>query len=121
MEEYAFLFKMGFVVALILLIGLTLRVMGFRFRLASGTSAKSKKRAKGKRRSKKNGRKRSSKKPEKEIFYQQAAYVDDGGGDTEWQDSDMYDMKEGKSRKRGFFDNEKEIKDDDKYESWDNY
>ncbi|MBL6933473.1 MAG: hypothetical protein ISR45_11030 [Rhodospirillales bacterium] len=107
MEEYAFFIEMGFVIALVLLIGLILRVLGFRFRFgAGGKNAKQNKRSKGK--------------GEKEQYFQQAAYVDDGNGNTEWEDGDMYSMKEGKGTKRRPIDMDK-VKEDDKYDSWDNY
>ncbi len=58
-----------------------------------------------------------------ESFFQQEAYVHhgDGDGDTEWQDSDMHDMKEGEAAKPGTFDDLEETKKDDKYESWEDY
>jgi hypothetical protein len=61
-----------------------------------------------------------------ENYFQQEAYVHhgDGDGDTEWQDSDMYDMKEGEAAKPGTFDDLEKEKPDDKdgkYESWDDY
>ncbi len=58
-----------------------------------------------------------------ESFFQQEAYVhhSDGDGDTQWQDSDMHDMKEGVAAKPGIFDDLEEKKPDDKYESWDDY
>ncbi|NQU56786.1 MAG: hypothetical protein HQ513_06090 [Rhodospirillales bacterium] len=57
-----------------------------------------------------------------EAFFKQDAYVDQGGGgDTEWQDSDMYAMKEGKTAEPGVFEDLEKKKKDDKYESWDDY
>jgi len=108
MEEYADLIKLGFVVALVLLIGLILRLLGIVTK-------------KGKKKGKEKG-KRKGKKGDKAAVYKSDAYVDLGGdGNTEWQDDDMYAMKEGKSREAtnidGFIE---EVKDEEK-ESWDNY
>jgi hypothetical protein len=113
MEEYAGLLKLGFVVALVLLVGLVLRLMGIRFNMNSdkGKSGKGNS-SKGK----------SGKKAGKEKFFKQDAYVDHGGDGDEWEDSDMYAMKEGKSSSKGFFDDEKENqKKKDKMESWEDY
>jgi len=56
-----------------------------------------------------------------EAFFKQDAYVHSGGGDTEWQDSDMHAMKEAKTAKPGAFEDLVEKKPDEKYESWDDY
>lgn len=108
MEEYADLLKLGFVVALVLLVGLVLRLMG--------VGKKKKGSAKG--------RKESKGKAAEESYYQQEAYVDDGGEGGEWEDSDMHAMKEGKSKSGGFYqDEEKSEKKEkkEKQESWDDY
>jgi len=104
MEQYAGLLKLGFVIALVLLVGLILRLMGF-----------GKKRAKG--------GKKSKGKAEKETYFQQDAYVDHGGDGAEWEDSDMHAMKEGKAGSRGIHDDDdnKKAKKQEKVESWDDY
>ncbi len=102
MEQYADLLKLGFVVVLVLLVGLVLRLMDF-----------GKKRAKGD--------KKSKGKAGKEAYFQQDAYVDMGGDGGEWEDSDMYAMKEGKKKSRGIHDDDKKSKKKDKQESWDDY
>ncbi|MBT4933820.1 MAG: hypothetical protein HOL66_16240 [Rhodospirillaceae bacterium] len=103
MEEYAGLLKLGFVVALVLLVGLVLRLMGF---------GKKDKAGKGK----------SKKKAEKEKFFKQDAYVDHGGDGGEWEDSDMYAMKEGKASSKGMFDDVvQDGKKSKKMESWEDY
>ncbi|MBC8267875.1 MAG: hypothetical protein H8E36_03915 [Rhodospirillaceae bacterium] len=103
MEEYAGLIKLGFVFALVLLVGLVLRLMGF---------GKKDKTGKGK----------SKKKGSEEKFFKQDAYVDHGGDGGEWEDSDMYAMKEGKKTSRGIFDDVvKEKKGSKKLESWEDY
>jgi hypothetical protein len=112
MGEYEFLLKLGFFVALGALVLLLLRVFGFRF---PGKKKAAKKASR-------KGRKKSAKKAEKEVFYQQAAYVDDGDGNTEWQDNDMYAMKEGKPGKLTAIDDDiKENKKGNQLESWDDY
>jgi len=59
---------------------------------------------------------------EEEGYFQQEAYVDHGGGDTEWEDDDMHAMKEGQSSQPSPFDDgHEEQKGGDKYESWDDY
>ncbi|NQU56647.1 MAG: hypothetical protein HQ513_05385 [Rhodospirillales bacterium] len=103
MEEYAGLIKLGFVVALILLVALVMRLMGF-----------------GKKKSAK-GRKKSKGKAGKETYFQQDAYVDSGGDGGEWEDSDMHAMKEGKGGSKGIFDEEEKAKKKEKAESWDDY
>ncbi len=117
MGEYALLIKLGGAIAVVLVIGIVLWVKGVRYNALPGSkkAANNKKAKKSKRRTK------SGKKNEKEQFYQQAAYVDDGDGNTEWQDSDMYAMKEGKTRKPSRIDLEDDVKDDGKTESWDDY
>ncbi len=65
---------------------------------------------------------RSQNEGDKEIYFQQAAYVDDGGnGDTQWEDSDLYAMKENGNVEPGVFDDSVEDEEDGKYESWDDY
>ncbi len=103
MEEYAGLLKLGFVVALVLLVGLGLRLMGF-----GKKSAKGGKKSKGK--------------AEKETYFQQDAYVDHGGDGGAWEDNDMHAMKEGKTGSRGIHDDDdKKAKKQEKAESWDDY
>ncbi len=63
----------------------------------------------------------AGKKDGEEAFFKQGAYVHNGGGDTEWQDSDMHTMKEAKAAKPGIFEDLEKKKPDDKYESWDDY
>lgn len=81
-----------------------------------------KKKPKAKKRGKKTSREKSDTSPEKDAFYQQAAYVDDGGdGDTEWQDNDLATMKEGDADKAVVFEDDVKEEGGDKYESWDDY
>jgi len=103
MEEYAGLLKLGFVVALVLLVGLVLRLMGF-----------------GKKKAK-NGKK-SKGKAGKEAYFQQDAYVDMGGDGGEWEDNDMNALKDGLTKSRGIHDDDdKKSKKQEKEESWDDY
>lgn len=103
MEEYAGLLKIGFVIGLVALVAMTLRVMGV------GRKGK----GKGKGRKKNKG---------KEKLYQQEAYVDHGDGNTDWQDSDVHAMKEGKGKSRGMNDLfKKKKKKQEAFENWDDY
>ncbi len=117
MEEYAVFFKLGSVAALVLLAGLALRLMGFRYNALPGMG----KSAKGKARGKAKGRRKPKKKAGQEIYFQQDDYVDDGDGDGEWKDGDMYAMKEGKVKSRGMNDGKGNSKKEDEYESWEDY
>lgn len=68
------------------------------------------------------GKKNSDNEGDEGTFYKQAAYVDHGGdGDNQWQDTDMYAMKEKESAANGAFEDLIETKSDDKKESWDDY
>ncbi|MBT3237436.1 MAG: hypothetical protein HOK06_02740 [Rhodospirillaceae bacterium] len=71
----------------------------------------------------KNNKKKKRGKGKKGKFYKPDAYQDMGGdGNDEFQDSDMYAMKEGKGG--GVFqddDDSSKKKKEDEYDSWDNY
>jgi len=109
MDEYASLIKLGIVIALILVIGLALRVMGFRYKALPDKN----KTAKGKARS---GKKSKAKNGD-DLYYQQDAYVDDGEDGGEWNDDDIYVADIGKSGKSG----KKKDKGADELESWEDY
>jgi hypothetical protein len=105
MGDYAELIALGVIFALVLIVALVLRLMGI-----------------GKKKSKDaKGRKKSKGKAEKEKFYKQEAYVDQGGDGGEWEDSNMHDMKESKSKSKGMFDDMVKEKKSNKAESWDDY
>ena len=92
MGEFSFLITLGVIAVIVTIFGVVIRV----------------KQAK---KAKMNGG--------KETFYKDGKeqYVDRDGG--EWEDDELYSMKEGKA---GVYKgNEKEEKDDGKRESWDNY
>lgn len=118
MQDYAFLLQLGFIAVVVLLLGVLLWALGIRF-------TPPKKNAKGK--AGRNGRNRRKRKKsrkemddEEEKFFQQAAYEGDGNGPTEFEDSDMYKMKEKKARK-GPIDLDDDGGASEKYESWDDY
>lgn len=59
---------------------------------------------------------------DEETFFKQDAYVHQGGGDTEWQDTDTHNMEEAKPVKPGAFEDLQGKKSNgDKLESWDDY
>ena len=70
---------------------------------------------------KKNRRRKG--KGKKGAFYKPDAYRHMGGGDTDFKDSNMYDMKEGKGD--GYYKDDdsdsKKKKKKDEYESWEDY
>jgi len=58
---------------------------------------------------------------DEDSYFQQEAYVDHGGdGNTEWQDNDLYAVKE-KPAEEGAFEDLVKTEEDNKYESWDDY
>ncbi|MHA1598336.1 MAG: hypothetical protein ACTSV1_06400 [Alphaproteobacteria bacterium] len=69
----------------------------------------------------KEGAQESTKEDGEEVFFKQDAYVHDGDGDTEWQDNDMYAMKEKETEPVFKDDEETKEEEDDEYDSWDNY
>jgi len=108
MGEYGFLIGLGVVAVIAIYVGIKLRLKKDN-KKRDLTAVGGKKRGKGK-----NG---------EEKFYQQEAYRDIGGGGGEYQDSDLYAMKEGKGGKvftdDDYDPNKKKQKDE--YESWDDY
>lgn len=97
MGDYGFLITLGVVALIATIIGFWLRW--------KDKSKKSRKKGRGK-----NG---------KDKFYKPDAYQDMGGDGGDFEDSDLYAMKEGKSRSRGFKDNSKKKKEE--FESWEDY
>jgi|GEM_PF-1879879 len=132
MEEYTGLIKYGLILVFVIIIGIVLRKYGIRYiapedpNKAKGSGQKNgarKRSAAGKKNGKTNGKGAGKNgEEEEETYFQQDAYVHDGGGPTEFEDDNLYAMKEGKRRKKKrFFDGGVKVKEEDKYESWDDY
>ena len=87
-------------------------VLAYPFSLLSSKGGKKKAARKGK--PAKEGPDSSDQGDDDGSYYQQEAYVDDGGdGNTEWEDSDMHAMKE-KPAEEGAFEDIKKAKEDNK-------
>jgi len=100
MEDYGFLIALGVVAVITVIAGIKLRPKG--------------------KKKKPGGKKRG--KGGKEVFFQSDAYQDMGGDGGEFEDSDLYAMKEGKGGGLGPIDDEDEDpKKKEEYDSWDNY
>lgn len=119
MQDYVHLIQLGFVVIIILLLGLLLRILGFRFtppkKYGKGKAGRGARGRGGRNR----GRKKKSSE-EEERYFQQEAYIGDGKGPTEFEDADLYAMKE-KEKKLGWIDMDDAEEKEEKYESWDDY
>ena len=97
MEEFTNLIAIGVIGAVVLVIGIIVRLIV---------------RPKG-------GKKKGKEKTGKEVNYKDAASVAMADGDASFKDGNLYDMKEGKEGT--FKDGEKAKKDDGKMESWKDY
>lgn len=103
MGEYIYLVGLGVVAVIVVIVGIVLRPK--------------KDKAKG------GKNKRGKGKGGKDKFYKPDAYNDTGGDGDDFQDSNLYDMKEGKGG-TGFVDDDydpKKEKGKEKLESWDDY